>query len=155
MGRVESTDFTDRNRLSTVQSCLYLSATSGAGKAVFVRSTHFPSRRAPPPALARSISKRDPTGFRYRRYPLLPTRDLSPFFSCSSSPARIASRSWASFLACSSLWQTTWRLPSTTTSFPFSDEGSLEVRRSPWTTWYRPARDRTSSLTSLWLRILA
>src|ERR1039457_1853794 len=43
IGRVSSNDFIDRNTSSTIQSCLYFSATSLVGRSVFVVSTHLPS----------------------------------------------------------------------------------------------------------------
>ena len=48
MGRVVSRDFMERNISSTIQSCLYVSATSLVGRVVFVRSTHMPQVPAVP-----------------------------------------------------------------------------------------------------------
>jgi hypothetical protein len=68
IGRVVSNDFMDRNISSTVQSRLYVRATSLAGMAVLVRRTHVPSYRASFSIWSSSMEKAFPFVFRYRRY---------------------------------------------------------------------------------------
>src|ERR1039458_2399497 len=105
MGRVSITDFISRKVCSTIQSSLYLSATSRALSFVLVVSTQMPSYLASALTFSSSRATLLFVMVRKPRYPLLLINDDGAFTIFSFSDSTMVFRSASSRLACRSFLQ--------------------------------------------------